>query len=77
MTPTDEAEFIRLWQQGASYAVIAQALGCALGTMGSRAAALTAQGKIRPRPRGGAYPRQQAQARGSAEGPPSTVYRPP
>jgi DNA-binding transcriptional MocR family regulator len=63
MTPGDEATFIDLWQQGASYAVIAQALGCALGTVGSRAAALTAQGKIQPRPRGGAYPRQQAQGR--------------
>jgi DNA-binding transcriptional MocR family regulator len=62
MTPAEERRFIRLWQAEASYREIAQALGCALGTVGSRAAALVAQGKIRPRPRGGAYPRQKAQA---------------
>jgi hypothetical protein len=53
MTPAEEATFIRLWQQGASYHNIAQALGCPLGTVASRAAALVAQGKIQPRPRGG------------------------
>jgi hypothetical protein len=63
MTPADEARFIVLWQQGASYAVIAQALGCALGTVGSRAHTLAKQGKIQPRPKGGSYPRQQAMAR--------------
>jgi hypothetical protein len=63
MTPADEVRFIELWQQGASYRDLAQALGCALGTVGSRASALVAQGKIQPRPRGGAYPRQQAKAR--------------
>jgi hypothetical protein len=63
MTPTDEAAFIQLWQQGASYTAIAQALGLKLGTVGSRAAALQRQGKIQPRPRGGNYPRQQALAR--------------
>jgi DNA-directed RNA polymerase specialized sigma24 family protein len=31
MTPTDEARFIQLWQEGASYRDIAQALGCPLG----------------------------------------------
>jgi DNA-directed RNA polymerase specialized sigma24 family protein len=67
MNPTEEATFIDLWQQGASYQVIAQALGCALGTVGSRAAALTAQGKIQPRPRGGSYPRQRAQTRALPE----------
>jgi hypothetical protein len=51
MTPADEAEFIQLWQQGASYRDIAQALGCPLGTVASRSAALAAQGKIQPRPR--------------------------
>src|SRR5688500_5642792 len=66
MTPTEEARFIALWQQGASYRDLAQALGCALGTVGSRAAALVAQGKIQPRPRGGAYPRRQALARQEA-----------
>ena len=30
MTPTDEARFLQLWQEGASYAVIAEALGCAI-----------------------------------------------
>jgi DNA-binding transcriptional MocR family regulator len=60
MTPAEERQFIRLWQAEASYREIAQALGCALGTVGSRAAALVAQGKIQPRPRGGAYPRQHA-----------------
>ena len=63
MTSTEEQEFIRLWRQGASYRDIAQALGCALGTVGSRAAALVAREKIQPRPRGGAYPRQRALAR--------------
>jgi hypothetical protein len=48
MTPADEATFIALWQEGASYRDLAQVLGCALGTMGSRAAALVAQGKIAP-----------------------------
>jgi hypothetical protein len=43
----------------------------------SRAHRLQQQGKIQPRPKGGAYPRQKAQARGAAEGPPSTVHRPP
>ena len=77
MTPAAEARFIALWRQGASYRALAQALGCALGTVGSRAAALQAQGKIQPRPRGGNYPRQKAQGRSAAEGGPSTVHRPP
>jgi DNA-directed RNA polymerase specialized sigma24 family protein len=50
MTPTEEATFIALWTQGASYRDISQALGCALGTVGSRVATLVAQGKIVPRP---------------------------
>jgi Homeodomain-like domain/Ribbon-helix-helix protein, copG family len=82
MTPAEEARFIELWQQGASYAAIAQALGIPAGTVSSRAAALQRQGKIQPRPRGGAYPHQQAQGRSGGEGGPSTVhpateYRPP
>jgi hypothetical protein len=48
-----EPEFIQLWQEGASYREIAQALGCSLGTVASRSAALAARGKIQPRPRGG------------------------
>src|SRR4029453_2206528 len=62
MTPADEATFIQLWQEGASYRDIAAALGCPLGTVASRAAALAAQGKITPRPRGGSYPQQRASA---------------
>jgi DNA-binding transcriptional MocR family regulator len=71
MTPTDEATFIALWQQGASYRDIAQALGCPLGTVASRSAALAAQGKIQPRPRGGAYSSRRAKAR--LQGSPSPV----
>jgi DNA-directed RNA polymerase specialized sigma24 family protein len=58
MTAADEARFIQLWQQGASYRDIAQALGCPLGTVASRSAALAAQGKIQPRPRGGRRARE-------------------
>jgi len=58
MTPADEAEFIQLWQAGASYKAIAQALGCPIGTVASRSAALAAQGKITPRQRGGAKAQQ-------------------
>jgi hypothetical protein len=76
MTSDDEVTFIQLWQAGASYRDLAQALGCALGTVGSRASALVAQGKIQPRPRGGAYPKQKALARSDTEGGPSTAHRP-
>jgi hypothetical protein len=74
VTPTAEAEFIALWQQGLSHEAIAQQLGCPVGTVKSRAHTLAHQGKIQARPRGGAYPRQQALARSEAEGPPSTVH---
>jgi hypothetical protein len=63
MTPAEEATFIELWQQGASYKAIATAMRCPLGTVASRSAALAAQGKIQPRQRGGAKARQQALAR--------------
>jgi hypothetical protein len=63
MTPADEATFIRLWQEGASYTVIARALRIPGGTVGSRATRLAKQGKIQPRPRGGTYPKQHALAR--------------
>jgi hypothetical protein len=43
MTPAEEQTFIALWQQGASYNAIAQALGCSLGTVASRSAALVAK----------------------------------
>jgi hypothetical protein len=78
MTPTDEAYFIALWAQGASYRELAAALGCPLGTVASRAATLVAQGKIQPRPRGGAYPSRRVKARQKdppAGRPPSTVHR--
>src|SRR2546422_6790263 len=63
MTPAEEAQFIQLWQDGASYRDIAQAMGCPLGTVASRSAALAAQGKITPRPRGGASSSRRAKAR--------------
>jgi len=58
-----EPEFIQLWQQGASYRDIAQAMVCPLGTVASRAAALVAQGKIQPR----------CCAKARLEGPPASV----
>jgi hypothetical protein len=77
MTPAEEARFIALWTAGTETAAIAQALGIPLGTVKSRAHTLARQGKISPRPRGGAYPRRTAQERSEGEGPPSTVHRPP
>jgi DNA-binding transcriptional MocR family regulator len=76
MTPAEEAEFIALWEQGVSYRELAQALGCPLGTIASRSAALVAQGKIQPRPRGGAYPSRRAQEHAPEDRSPSTVHRP-
>jgi hypothetical protein len=72
MTPTEEATFIALWAQGASQQEIAARLGVPVGTIKSRASALAHQGKIQPRPRGGAYPHQ----RGKAGGSPPPVQRP-
>jgi DNA-binding transcriptional MocR family regulator len=46
MTPDEAAEFIALWEQGASYREIAQAMRCSLGTVASRSASLAAQGRI-------------------------------
>src|SRR5882724_3257903 len=71
MTPAEEARFIELWSQGASYRELAQALGCPLGTVASRSAALVAQGKIQARQRGGSYPSRRAKAR--PEDPPPPV----
>jgi hypothetical protein len=69
MTPDAETTFfISLWNEGASYQAIAQAMGLKLGTIGSRAKRLVAQGKIQPRPRGGAYPKQKALARQDGRG---------
>jgi len=56
MTPADEATFIDMWEKGASYRAIAQALRCPLGTVASRAAALVVQGTIQPRRRAQARP---------------------
>jgi hypothetical protein len=71
MTPTDEARFIALWNAGTETAEIGRQLSIPRGTVASRAHTLVRQGKIQPRPRGGAYPKQQAQAR--LESGPSTV----
>jgi hypothetical protein len=71
-----EPEFIRLWQQGATQAEIAQALGIPQGTVKSRAHTLQQQGKIQARPRGGDDPSRQAEARPpgqTRERPPSTM----
>jgi hypothetical protein len=73
--PAWETEFIALWQQDASYRELAAALGCPLGTVASRSAALVAQGKITPRQRGGAYPRRHAQAQQG--NPPAPTRDPP
>jgi hypothetical protein len=62
MTPIEEAHFIQLWQAGTETAAIAQALGCPVGTVSSRAYALRRQGKIAARPMGGAYPKRVRQA---------------
>jgi DNA-binding transcriptional MocR family regulator len=78
MTPADEALFVTLWQQGVSYRELAAALGCPLGTVASRSAALVAQGKIQPRPRGGAYPSRRAKARPEdPPAPPAPPRHPP
>jgi len=63
MTPTDEATFIALWQQGLSQDTIAQRLGIPIGTVKSRAHTLAHAGKLTPRPRGGAHPSRRALAR--------------
>jgi hypothetical protein len=62
MTPADEARFIALWNASTEAAAIARQLGIPRGTVSSRAATLVRQGKIHPRPRGGAYPKQKALA---------------
>jgi hypothetical protein len=64
-----EADFIRLWQAGATHTAIAAALGCPVGTVKSRAHRLQQQGKIQAR---------QAEAHPpgpTPERPPSTVDR--
>jgi hypothetical protein len=74
MTPAEEARFIALWQAGTETTAIAQALGYAVGTVGSRAYRLVRRGKIAPRPRGGPYPMQQRQRRQEeTPAPPATI----
>jgi hypothetical protein len=71
MTLAEEQTFIALWTAGLETAVIAQRLGIPIGTVKSRAHALAHAGKLTPRPRGGAYPRQKALTRqesGTGEG---------
>lgn len=64
MTPAEEAEFIRWWQEGLSLKDIAARLGIPPGTVSSRAAALRRQGvALDKRPQGGAYPSLRAKAR--------------
>jgi hypothetical protein len=58
-----EAEFMELWRTGVDTAEIARQLGIPQGTVSSRAHTLQRQGKIQPRPRGGAHSRRVAQAR--------------
>jgi hypothetical protein len=77
MTPAEEARFVELWNAGTETAAIAQALGIPGGTVGSRAKRLVAQGKIQPRPRGGAYPRQKALARQDSPPAPPAPPTPP
>jgi hypothetical protein len=48
-----EPDFIRLWERGATQAQIAEALGCPVGTVKSRAHRLQQQAKIQARPGGG------------------------
>jgi hypothetical protein len=77
MTPADEARFIALWSQGIDTAAMAQPLGIPRGTVSSRASTLVRQGKIQPRPRGGAYPKQKALARSATEGAEGAPAGPP
>jgi DNA-binding transcriptional MocR family regulator len=74
VTPAEEATFIALWNKGVETAAIAQQLGIKATTAQSLAYRLQQRGLIQPRPRGGAYPTQKAQAR--QEGAPAPVQRP-
>jgi len=69
-----EAEFMELWRAGVDTAAIARQLGIPQGTVSSRAHTLQRQGKIEPRPRGGAQRQRGAQTRqaGTPEEHPST-----
>jgi hypothetical protein len=54
----DESRFIELWAAGLTTDAIAEALGIPPGTARSRAYSFQRQGKIIPRPRGGARQRR-------------------
>jgi hypothetical protein len=68
MTPTEEQAFIALWNAGTAITAMAEALHIPKGTVQSRAHRLQQRGLIRPRPKGGAYPRQKALARQGGTG---------
>jgi hypothetical protein len=74
MTSAEEAEFIALWEQGATYRELAAALRCPLGTVASLRPRWWPKEESPPRPRGGAYPSRRAQAQ--PEGAPVPVQRP-
>jgi hypothetical protein len=78
MTPAEEeALFIRLWTAGTETAEIARQPGLKATTAQARARRLQLRGLIQPRPRGGAYPTQKAQARQEgAPAPPATPTPP-
>jgi hypothetical protein len=75
MAQSWEAEFMALWRAGVDTAAIAKQLGIPQGTVSSRAHTLQRQGKIEPRPRGGARNPRVAQARQAGSSTPP-VQRP-
>jgi hypothetical protein len=60
MPLNEEAPCMALWPQGLTNATMAQRL--------------VTSGRLQPRPRGGAYPRRQAQERPRAAHAPSTIF---
>ncbi|MGH8066996.1 MAG: helix-turn-helix domain-containing protein [Candidatus Entotheonellia bacterium] len=74
MTPTDEARFIELWQEGLTTQSIAQRLGIPEGTARSWANTLQQRGLIQPRPKGGARVRSTAAHAGTPASQPTTVH---
>ena len=56
MTPTEEATFISLWQEGLTHEAMARQLGWPVGTVKSRLHTLLQQGKIQPRRSTAAHP---------------------
>jgi hypothetical protein len=77
MTPAEEeARFISLWQAGVETAAIACQLGLTATAAQARARRLQRRGLLQPRPRGGAYPSQKAQARPEGAPAPPPAQRP-